>query len=447
MSTVSLGSILAGAPTDGGESGRAAGGDDAAFGAALTAAARLFEPDATHEGTSEAERETAPVVDGGTAQPAADASAAAAAALLAAQVLPAVPVDAASTSAPRVAEVGETEMPTAVMAEGADADTAAVDETARTFVLPDESGAAGAEAARAAVSNSEEGVRDGSRPTAGATPAAQPGERAIGETATPPASAPAASASVSASAPPPSSPGATSAGLPGTQPAPASRTPAEPDASATIRTTGDAPSAPAASAPTPAATPTTEAPEGASPAPTVPAASAPSPLTAPTSPVSEVAPSPAAHRAIAAQVAPVVVAIAQRPEGAHQLTLTVNPDTFGPVTVRAQIGQGGDVQVQLLGATDAGREALKAIVADLRRDLSAVMPHAALSLGSGTSADAGADGRGTPTPPGGHSGDRPSGERSTHRAHTSLLTGGSDARPAAATPILATAGAGLDIFV
>lgn len=445
MSTLSLGSILAGAPTDGGESGRAAGGGDAAFGAVLTAAGRLFEPDATHEGTSDAERETASVVDGGTAQPAADAGAAAAAALLAAQVLPAVPVDATSTSAPRVGEVGETEMPTAVMAEGADADTAAVDETAPPFVLPDESGAAGAEAARAAASNTEEGVREGSRPTAGATPAAQPGERPIGETATPAASAPAASAS--AFAPPHSSPGATSVGLPGTQPAPASRTPAEPDASATIRTTGDASSAPAASAPTPAATATTEAPEGASPAPTVPAASAPSPLTAPTSPVSEVVSSPAVHRAIAAQVAPVVVAIAQRPEGAHQLTLTVNPDTLGPVTVRAQIGQGGDVQVQLIGATDAGREALKAIVADLRRDLSAVMPHAALSLGSGTSADAGADGRGTPTPPGGHSGDRPSGERSTHRAQTSLLTGGSDARPAAATPILATAGAGLDIFV
>nr|WP_201469898.1 flagellar hook-length control protein FliK [Microbacterium hydrocarbonoxydans] len=98
---------------------------------------------------------------------------------------------------------------------------------------------------------------------------------------------------------------------------------------------------------------------------------------------------PDAARTVAAQVAPVVLNIAQRPAGAHQLTMTVNPDSLGPVTVRAHISQAGEVQVELIGGTDAGRDALKSIVADLRRDLAAVSPHATLSVSTGVSADPG----------------------------------------------------------
>lgn len=98
-------------------------------------------------------------------------------------------------------------------------------------------------------------------------------------------------------------------------------------------------------------------------------------------------------RTAAAQVAPAVLSITQRPAGTHQLTMTLNPDSLGPVIVRAHIGQAGEVQVELIGGTDAGRDALRSIVADLRRDLAAVSPHATLSVSTSVTADAGA-GRG-----------------------------------------------------
>ncbi len=120
---------------------------------------------------------------------------------------------------------------------------------------------------------------------------------------------------------------------------------------------------------------------------TAPVAPAVAPVSAP--PVT-----PDAPRTVAAQVAPAVLSIAQRPTGTHQLTMTVNPDSLGPVTVRAQIGQAGDVQVELIGGTDAGRDALRSIVADLRRDLAAVAPHATLSVSTASTADASA-GRGS----------------------------------------------------
>lgn len=115
---------------------------------------------------------------------------------------------------------------------------------------------------------------------------------------------------------------------------------------------------------------------------------------APAVSVGDVAPDGA--RTVAAQVAPVVLTIAQRPAGAHQLTMTVNPDSLGPVTVRAHIGQAGEVQVELIGGTDAGRDALKSIVADLRRDLAAVSPHATLSVSTGVAADPGSGRGGQP---------------------------------------------------
>lgn len=118
------------------------------------------------------------------------------------------------------------------------------------------------------------------------------------------------------------------------------------------------------------------------------------PVLAPPAPLA-VAPdaTPDGARTVAEQVAPAVLSIAQRPAGAHQLTMTLNPDSLGPVTVRANIGQAGDVQVELIGGTDAGRDALRSLVADLRRDLASVSPHATLSVSTAVAADAGA-GRG-----------------------------------------------------
>lgn len=160
---------------------------------------------------------------------------------------------------------------------------------------------------------------------------------------------------------------------------------------------------------------------------------------------SEAAPAPGA-RAVAAQVAPALISIAQRPAGTHQLTMTVNPDSLGPVTLRAHISAGGDVQVELVGATDAGREALRLIATDLRRDLASVMPHATLSLGQGSAADASGDRSGSPT-----GGDLP-GDRGSDRGTARDQPSGG--RPAAEhdrpriiqTTSRAVVGEGLDIF-
>uniref|UniRef100_UPI0028962DF1 hypothetical protein n=1 Tax=Microbacterium sp. TaxID=51671 RepID=UPI0028962DF1 len=51
---------------------------------------------------------------------------------------------------------------------------------------------------------------------------------------------------------------------------------------------------------------------------------------------------------------------------------------------------------ELIGGTDAGRDALRSIVADLRRDLAAVAPHATLSVSTASSADASAGRGGQP---------------------------------------------------
>lgn len=194
--------------------------------------------------------------------------------------------------------------------------------------------------------------------------------------------------------------------------------------------------------------------DGATPATASPASSA-SGLTitatppAASAPVSPADPSASAPRTVAAQVSPAVLNIAQRPAGSHQLTMTVNPDSLGPVTLRAHIGRGGDVQVELVGATDAGRDALRAMVSDLRRDLAAVMPHATLSLGNAASTDAGASDRGTASPTGGAAGDQTPNGRDSGRGDT--------ARRAAHAPTAhdipplphltpADAGAGLDTF-
>lgn len=158
--------------------------------------------------------------------------------------------------------------------------------------------------------------------------------------------------------------------------------------------------------------------------------------------------SAAVPRAVAGQIAPVVVSIVQRPVGSHQLTMTVNPDTLGPVTVRAHISAGGDVRVEVLGVTDAGREALRGIVTDLRRDLAAVMPHASLSLGSNTAADAGASDRGAQPGAGGTQGEQPPGERGRTPADARFVAEGTGHGIQRILPITtpAVSGEGLDIF-
>jgi flagellar hook-length control protein FliK len=63
------------------------------------------------------------------------------------------------------------------------------------------------------------------------------------------------------------------------------------------------------------------------------------------------------------------------------VTITVTPDNLGPVTVRAHITADG-MRVQLFAPTDAGRDALRAVLPDLRRDLAGSGINSSLDLSS-----------------------------------------------------------------
>lgn len=120
----------------------------------------------------------------------------------------------------------------------------------------------------------------------------------------------------------------------------------------------------------PAAEPQNRAGATADPLPgvTAPAAAAPAPLTAASS-VAPAAPAAAsAPQTLDAQLARPVFTLAAAGRGEHVMTVHVTPDNLGPVTVRAHVGAEG-VRVELFAPTDAGRDALRAILPDLRRDL------------------------------------------------------------------------------
>lgn len=135
----------------------------------------------------------------------------------------------------------------------------------------------------------------------------------------------------------------------------------------------------------------------------------PSPAAPPAAPV------PA--RPLAEQLAPQLGvrlgALRDAGPGTHVLTMRVEPESFGPVRVVAHIGTEG-VRIELLGATDAARDALRAALPDLRRDLVAAgLQGGSLDLGAprqsgpdlGTGSGGGTDRRGPggdDTPAAGH---------------------------------------------
>jgi flagellar hook-length control protein FliK len=55
-------------------------------------------------------------------------------------------------------------------------------------------------------------------------------------------------------------------------------------------------------------------------------------------------------------------------DGIHRLTVHLHPADLGPVSLVAEI-RDGTISLQLAGATDAGREALRSALPDLRREL------------------------------------------------------------------------------
>lgn len=123
-------------------------------------------------------------------------------------------------------------------------------------------------------------------------------------------------------------------------------------------------------------------------------AAAPSAATAASAPLSAAtaAAAPAAgsaRPALLPQLSGPVIALARSPQRQHSITLTVSPENLGPVTVRAHI-VGSSIRLELHSPSDAGRDALRVILADLRRDLSVAAPGASVDVSardSGSSPD------------------------------------------------------------
>lgn len=76
----------------------------------------------------------------------------------------------------------------------------------------------------------------------------------------------------------------------------------------------------------------------------------------------------AASAPLSTQIARPLFSLANAAHGEHVMTISVTPDNLGPVTVRAHVGPEG-VRVELFAPNDAGRDALRSIMADLKRDL------------------------------------------------------------------------------
>jgi len=119
---------------------------------------------------------------------------------------------------------------------------------------------------------------------------------------------------------------------------------------------------------------------------------------------------PALPVPLASQLSGQLASIKALPQGEHVMTLTVNPETFGPVKVVAHITQDG-VRLELFGASEQARAALKAALPDLRRDLAGAGLDPKLDLGSGS----GSSGREAPSDPSAFTGNGDRSQRSSRQ--------------------------------
>ncbi|UXN24864.1 flagellar hook-length control protein FliK [Curtobacterium flaccumfaciens] len=97
-----------------------------------------------------------------------------------------------------------------------------------------------------------------------------------------------------------------------------------------------------------------------------------------TAPAATTTPTPAP---LAQQLARPVFSLAQAGPGEHVVTVQVVPDSLGPVTVRAHVTAHG-MHVELFAASDAGREAVRQVLPDLRRDAAGTGVSTTLDLSS-----------------------------------------------------------------
>ncbi len=133
----------------------------------------------------------------------------------------------------------------------------------------------------------------------------------------------------------------------------------------------------------------TPAPSSSPSAPGVQAA--PAPLTGGSLPVQQAdaaapalpgRPTHGTHPPLSTQIGTELLSLRQAADGDHLVTVAVRPDNLGPVTISAVVGRDG-MNVELFSPSSEGRDALKQMLPDLRRDL-------ASAGGSGSSLDLGA---------------------------------------------------------
>jgi flagellar hook-length control protein FliK len=103
--------------------------------------------------------------------------------------------------------------------------------------------------------------------------------------------------------------------------------------------------------------------------PSVAAAQAPAPAAPPAPPAPP----------LATQLSQPIVALTRAASGEHVVTLSVTPDNLGPVTVRAHVGSQG-IRIELFAPNDLGRDALRGIMPELRRDLAGTGMNSNLQL-------------------------------------------------------------------
>ncbi|UWX97545.1 flagellar hook-length control protein FliK [Arthrobacter zhaoxinii] len=200
----------------------------------------------------------------------------------------------------------------------------------------------------------------------------------------------------------PAAAGAAAASVPAAQSHPAASGPSAGASTGTAGNPGSAPSVSAAQFAAGAVLQTSDTPAVAG-AVADAAAVGPVPALPPMQPspaVSGAAVVPAAVPASPVQAAPALLpqvsqplfSLAAAPQGEHVMTLSITPDTIGPVTVRAHVGADG-VRIELFAPSDAGREALRGLMTDLRRDLAGSGMTANLSLSAQDSPGGGTERR------------------------------------------------------
>jgi flagellar hook-length control protein FliK len=92
-------------------------------------------------------------------------------------------------------------------------------------------------------------------------------------------------------------------------------------------------------------------------------------------------PAPVEPAPLAGQLSRPLLALRSAGNGDHVMTINVTPDNLGPVVVRAHVS-GDSVRIELVAPTDQAREAIKAIMPELRRDLFQAGGQTSLDLSS-----------------------------------------------------------------